>query len=95
MTRPDRQYIVRAARATAREAIWYATEWTPSDDSLVQKELGIAYRDIRETLGDSILWPRPRPPEAPECRRHIRERARGGSRAAGRAARKPARRKAT
>ena len=38
------------------EAIWYATEWTPSDDSLVQKELGIAYRDIRETLGDSILW---------------------------------------
>jgi nucleoside-diphosphate-sugar epimerase len=38
------------------EAIWYATEWTPSDDTRVQKELGIRYRDIRETLGDAIVW---------------------------------------
>ncbi|MFM7785437.1 MAG: hypothetical protein ACKPE6_12490, partial [Gammaproteobacteria bacterium] len=38
------------------EAMWYATEWTPSDDSRVQAELGFRYRDIRETLADSILW---------------------------------------
>ena len=38
------------------EAIWYATEWTPSDDTRVQQDLGFRYRDIRETLGDSILW---------------------------------------
>jgi hypothetical protein len=38
------------------EATWYATEWTPSDDSLVKKTLGFEYRDPRETLADSILW---------------------------------------
>lgn len=38
------------------EATWYATEWTPSDDSRVQADLGFRYRDIRETLADSILW---------------------------------------
>jgi len=38
------------------EAVWYATEWTPSDDSLVQSELGIRYRDSRETLADAIVW---------------------------------------
>jgi len=38
------------------EATWYATEWTPSDDTRVQQDLGFRYRDIRETLGDSIVW---------------------------------------
>jgi dihydroflavonol-4-reductase len=38
------------------EALWYATEWTPSDDTRVQQELGFSYRDIRETLGDAIIW---------------------------------------
>ncbi len=38
------------------EAVWYATEWTPSDDSKAKRNLGIEYRDIRETLGDSIVW---------------------------------------
>lgn len=38
------------------EAMWYATEWTPSNDERVQRELGFRYRDIRETLGDTILW---------------------------------------
>lgn len=38
------------------EAVWYATEWTPSDDSKVKRELNLEYRDIRESLGDSIVW---------------------------------------
>lgn len=38
------------------EAVWYATEWTPSDDSKIKRELGIEFRDTRETLGDSIVW---------------------------------------
>ena len=40
----------------SEEAMCYATEWTPSDDSRVQKDLGIRYRDIRETLADAIIW---------------------------------------
>lgn len=38
------------------ESVWYATEWTPSDDSKVKRTLGLEYRDIRETLGDAIIW---------------------------------------
>lgn len=38
------------------EAVQYATEWTQSDDSKVKRVLGIEYRDIRETLGDSVIW---------------------------------------
>ena len=81
------------------EATWYATEWTPSDDSLVQRELGIRYRDLRETLGDSILWLGEKGLlKHPEYAEHIRrERARRNApRAAARKAapKKAARRKA-
>ncbi|MGI9285172.1 MAG: NAD-dependent epimerase/dehydratase family protein [Pseudomonadales bacterium] len=39
-----------------REAISYATEWAVADDSHIKLELGIEYRDIDETLADTIRW---------------------------------------
>ncbi len=39
-----------------REALTYASEWVPTDDSKTLNELGLQYRDIRETLTDTILW---------------------------------------
>ena len=38
------------------EALTYASEWKITDDSKAINELGIQYRDIRETLTDTILW---------------------------------------
>jgi len=38
------------------EALTYASGWKVADDSKVKRELGIEYRDIRETLTDTILW---------------------------------------
>ncbi|MCP4301616.1 MAG: NAD-dependent epimerase/dehydratase family protein [Gammaproteobacteria bacterium] len=38
------------------EALTYASEWKIADDSKAKRELGIQYRDIRETLTDTILW---------------------------------------
>jgi nucleoside-diphosphate-sugar epimerase len=75
------------------EAIWYATEWTPSDDSLVKKELGINYRDTRETLADAIVWLASKGHlKHPEYADHIRrERARKGGSPAKKAPAKRAR----
>jgi len=39
-----------------REAITYATEWVIADSSRVTKELDFEFRDLRETLADTILW---------------------------------------
>jgi dihydroflavonol-4-reductase len=38
------------------EASRYATAWTRTDDSRVQKDLGIRLRDIHETLADAVVW---------------------------------------
>jgi hypothetical protein len=38
------------------EALTYASEWKIADDSKARRELGVQYRDIRETLTDTILW---------------------------------------
>jgi nucleoside-diphosphate-sugar epimerase len=38
------------------ESTTYATEWAESDDSLIRKEIGLEYRDARETLRDTIRW---------------------------------------
>jgi nucleoside-diphosphate-sugar epimerase len=40
----------------SHELAMYATQWAASDDSRVHRELGLRYRDIRETLGDAIVW---------------------------------------
>jgi len=39
-----------------QEALTYASDWVVVDDSKAMHELGIEYRDIRETLTDTILW---------------------------------------
>lgn len=41
-----------------REAISYATEWAVADDTHIKLDLGIQYRDIEETLADTIRWMR-------------------------------------
>lgn len=38
------------------EALAYATGWVPTDDSKVKRDFGIEYRDIHESLVDTILW---------------------------------------
>jgi len=38
------------------ETTVYATEWSPSDDGYLQKTLDLAYRDLHDTLFDSIFW---------------------------------------
>ncbi len=38
------------------ESTTYMTEWARSDDRGVRDELGLAYRDPRETLRDTIRW---------------------------------------
>jgi dihydroflavonol-4-reductase len=40
------------------ESTTYMTEWAPSDDSAAQRDLGLVYRDPRETLRDTIRWMR-------------------------------------
>jgi nucleoside-diphosphate-sugar epimerase len=39
-----------------REALTYATRWVEADDSATLEQLDMQYRDIRETLTDTILW---------------------------------------
>lgn len=34
----------------------YATQWAASDDSRAHRELKLRYRDLRETLADTIIW---------------------------------------
>jgi nucleoside-diphosphate-sugar epimerase len=39
-----------------REAVTYATEWVYADSSRLRAELGFEFRELRETLVDTILW---------------------------------------
>ena len=38
-----------------REAVTYATEWVYADSSHLRDDLGFEFRDLRETLVDTIL----------------------------------------
>ncbi len=38
------------------EAVTYATDWVVADSSRVEEELGFEFRDLRETLIDTIRW---------------------------------------
>lgn len=39
-----------------REGLTYATNWVTMDNSRVERELGLAFRPVEETLADSIRW---------------------------------------
>ncbi len=38
------------------EAVTYATDWVVADNAHVEEELGFEFRDLRETLIDTIWW---------------------------------------
>ena len=39
-----------------REGLTYATRWVNMDNSRVERELGLEFRPVEQTLGDSIRW---------------------------------------
>ncbi len=38
------------------EAMTYVTGWVPIDSQRVQQELGVEFRDVSETIADSVRW---------------------------------------
>ncbi len=38
------------------EAMTYVTGWVPIDSRRVQRELGVEFRDVAETISDAVRW---------------------------------------
>ena len=50
------QRVVTLDVPVSLESTTYMTQWAPSDDSAVRRDLGIVYRDPVETLRDTVEW---------------------------------------